>query len=46
MSLRRFVCAIDTDPHESSFAFATLIEYLSLSIIRFAKALHMAFWPG
>ena len=39
MSLRRFVCAIDTDPHESSFAFATLIEYLSLSIMRFAKAL-------
>ena len=40
------MCAIDTDPHESSLAFATLIEYLSLSMINFAKALHIAFWPG
>ncbi len=32
MSLSRLVWAIDTDPHESNLATATLIEYLSLSI--------------
>jgi hypothetical protein len=46
MSLSRFVWAIDTDPHESSLAFATLIEYLSLSMIKCAYALHMALRPG